>query len=427
MVGQGIWKPLICITILIGLLSGALPGQAGSRVLLPDLLAESRLRIQTLTTYENERWEEASSMDSHASTDWAKAVNVSEGGPDVASPALATTSDGTVHLVWEQNNRIYYSFLQDTEHEIWSTPQAVATGERPDIAAGKDGTLFLVFANQFGGTYNIYCVRRNGNTWGLPRNVSKTSGISYAPRVAVAPDGSPHVVWSDNTPGYHVIYHGYHNGKYWVNEPIPNARGVLPTLAFGVDGTMHVAWQDRIALTNFYNVYYAKWDQYSWTLPVNVSVTNGAHSIVPDILVATDGTVHLVWEEEITRTEYHIFYSLQLPEGGWSVPVQVSEEGSDARGPRLALSYGHYLHLIWQQGSYLKYRQRSGPAGVWEELNNVAYNDQGLENAVLSTDPDNNLHAAWAGWLGTGIRNIFYSRRGPAEPLQQWFPLISGG
>jgi len=61
-----------------------------------------------------------------------------------------------------------------------------------------------------------------------------------------------------------IVYHGYYDGKYWVNAPIPNARGVLPSIAFGSDGIMHVAWQDRITSADFYNIYYICATEFGW-------------------------------------------------------------------------------------------------------------------------------------------------------------------
>lgn len=312
-------------------------------------------------------------------------------------------SGETVHIVWEENGRVYHRFGHGQD---WSIPRSIATGEQPAIAMDAAGNVHLMLVNEFDGNYEIYYCCWNGATWSLPRNASNTSGVSSAPSVALALNGTVHAVWADNTPGYTVIYHGYWNGKYWINEPIPNATGGAPAVAVDADGSVHVVWQDRDSSATPYEVYYSCWNQVSWALPENLSDSPTEASIIPSLVTDGADQVHVVWQEKVNGA-YAIFYTRRMA-SSWSVPEMVSDGTAESYLPCIVHSRGASIYTGWDQDTQALYRQRGVNAGQWSRIDSVMCNPVGVADLQLAVDSGSRLHAAWTQRVGSDNWDVFY-------------------
>jgi len=333
-----------------------------------------------------------------------EAVNVSTSPANSLSPALAI-SGATIHVVWEESNRIYHRFYRDG---VWSPIRSVAIGEQPAVATDAAGKLHVVFVNEFGGNYEIYHCQWNGTAWSLPRNVSNTSGVSSAPDIAVAPDGTLHVVWADNTPGYNVIYHAYWNGMYWINAPVPYAMGGAPALSVSKDAHVHIVWQDRDEAGAPYEIYYSQWNGTAWSLPENLSDSAMEQSIIPDIATDQYNEAHVVWQEKVNGR--YAIYNTWGRVAFWSIPEQISGSDTEAYLPSVVVSRGNTVYVGWDEGVVALYRQRWVDSVQWSQLTAVVSSSTGVAGLQLATDVNNQLHAVWVAQVATGNGDVFYQR-----------------
>ena len=353
-----------------------------------------------------------------SSTPWSEAVNLSNSAADSRAPVVALAPDGTVHVLWEEGEEIYHSYRTG---DSWASPTRVATGERPTLVVDGNGTPHALFANEFGGNWEIYYVRWDGSRWTLPRNISYTSGASGMPHIALAPDGVLHAVWADTTPGYSVIYHGRQQGMFWVNQPIPSARGSVPTLAIDRQGQLHVVWQDQDTPSSPFEIYYSRWDGEEWSLPENISATAGAHSAIADLCLDRQGTAYLVWEEE-DDGGWQIYHSYGQV-GYWSVPANISQSANECHLASIVVTPQDYLHVAWEEGTTLQSRRKGAKASDWFPAETIATNPLGLGDVALAAASDGRVHAVWAGRMAGGQRDIFHSERPSALKYVYHFPL----
>jgi len=345
---------------------------------------------------------------------WTEPLNISNTGDDSRTPAMAVDGSGVVHVVWEEGDRIYHSYGSG---QNWSPPSRVATGERPAIAIDGQNRPHVVFANEIGGNFEIYYVRWEGSAWSLPRNVSSTSGVSSNPDIAIADDGTIHVVWADNTPGYSVIYHAKStNGTLWSNFPIPSANGGVPAIAIGDDGIVHVSWQNLDEEFNCYDIYHSQWDGSAWSLPENISDSLN-DSTIADMAVAGDNTVHLVWEERVGGN-YEVYYS-----GGWSfnwsVQENVSNSAADSYLPSIAIDGDGTRHVAWEETASphcISYRKWQVATSSWLESEAIATDPVAVSDPVLFADSAETLHIVWVEYIAPGNWDIFYSTQGDQAP-----------
>jgi hypothetical protein len=105
------------------------------------------------------------------------------------------------------------------------------------LATAPDGTPYVAWADEGSGHFEIYVRRWSESDWGevgagsaSGGGISGDSSFSYAPSIAIAPDGTPYVAWTDYAPesGEYQIYIRRWNGSSWEEVGAGSAsRGAL--------------------------------------------------------------------------------------------------------------------------------------------------------------------------------------------------------
>lgn len=348
---------------------------------------------------------------------WSEPINISRTASDSRLPALAVDGQGVVHVVWEDGRYIFHSYRRG---ESWSTPLRVATGEQPAIAIDHNGIVHVVFVNEFRGNYDIYYCRWNGAFWTLPVNVSNTSGVSAIPDIAVDSYNTLYVTWTDNSLGYNVIYYGIWTGTFWINQPVPQGRGTVSTIAIGGDDIIHIVWQDRDDLEAPYEIYHTQWDRVAWTLPENIS-DSANHSTIAAMTVDDHGVAHLVWEE-LVGEENEIYYSMGTSLR-WSQQQALSSGESNSYLPTIIVDAEGTPHVAWDELHRLPYMWRLASFD-WHSGPDVADNSAGVADVALAADAESYIHAAWSQRADGGNWEIYYSNHAPLMPHRMRLPLL---
>ncbi len=349
---------------------------------------------------------------------WSSPENVSSSSSGRAiNPVVLAGADGVVHLLWEENDRIFHALRRAGQ---WSAPRTMATGQRPSAGLAADGTLHVVFSNEFAGRYNVFYVAWASDTWTLPRLVSKTPGMSTFPSLAVDRAGVVHAAWADTSPGFSVIYHGWLETT-WLNEPLGNARGTAPVLALdGVVDDLHLAYQASGINGGPREIFHLQGQRYVWSLPENISLAPEQESLGVAMVCAPDGSTHLAWQEHV-GAKAHIRY-VSGQQGSWAAPAVVSDLAVDAREPALMVTQARHLSLAWREADAIVASRRELPAGDWLPRKELVSNPNGLGGPTLAGSPGGELNLAWSGWASTSERAIFYSQHGPLMRPQAFLP-----
>jgi FlgD Ig-like domain len=189
----------------------------------------------------------------------------------------------------------------------------------------------------------------------------------------------------------------------------------VPDIAVASDGTMHAVWTDA---TTHKMMYSSRAVGGSWSAPVVVATyANTTLYMGGDIVIAVgpDGTVHILYADDSSGDSE--MYHRSKPVGGtWSAPVNVSQApGIRSEFPGVAVSPDGTVHAAWIEsptnGSCCgeTYYASKSPDGSWTTAIDISNSSANEYPTRLGVGPDNSVHVVTAQEDGgPGQQNIYY-------------------
>ncbi len=233
---------------------------------------------------------------------------------DGSHPAIAFDNKGQLHLALERrektSNRVDIFYAKSADHARTWTPAVDISGQGKssiaDIVVDEKGVIDVAWGYMPpDGEAGLFLVRSldGGKTWTKPFSISNIHGVSSEPDIAVGPDDSIHVVWTDKRAGesYPQIYYCFSkdSGVTWSNsENISNTLGAAGEAAMtvGQDGTVYAVWSEKPSGGDHADIYFALKTADEWSSGVNVS--NSAYATShPDVACGSKDKIHLCWAE----------------------------------------------------------------------------------------------------------------------------------
>ena len=230
--------------------------------------------------------------------------------------------------------------------------------------------------------------------WSWSANVENISSSSWDSRqaaVVAAANGTVYAVWQELTPtGHWVLCSSIRTGNVW-SMPVCFFAGEQPDLAIAPDGQVHLVYANE--MFGNYEIYYTTWLSGHWVASKNVSNTKEGVSSQPAVTVGEDGKPVVVWTDTTGGQEY--IYFARQNNGVWETYwVSSTYEGS---APDVALGKNGRLWLTWQtkEGGYYDVFALFGDGQSW---NREAVDVSVSENAD-STAPRLAGDDSWGAFL----------------------------
>jgi hypothetical protein len=263
----------------------------------------------------------------------------------------------------------------------------------PAIACGTGGHVVIVWLDTSSGLEKPHVFSSfstdSGKSWSLAIDVSGTPGKSMDPSVAIAPDGTVHVVWADTSGGERgpEIWHALSTdkGASWskardISRALGDAR--CPEVACGPKNEVYVCWTDRLSERAMPEVFFSSSTDGGTTFSklLDVSNTRGVSS-EPDMAVDDFGTVYLVWADTGSRTgKWNIFFTLSHDGGKtWQAPSDVSLTGGRSSQPAISAREG-FIVVVWRDTT-----AHEGSPNIWMALSRDAGKSFGEARNISST------------------------------------------
>lgn len=315
-------------------------------------------------------------------------------------PKAAVGANGTLSIAWwGLGQGVFYS--ERGPDGAWGPKEAVAQGGgqyAPDLALGPDGSIHIVWFGDAGGgaTQIRYAWRPPGGAWRGPEQITKGQYGQRYPRLAIGPDGSVHAVWigtSASSPLKEQVFYSKWRPGGGIGEPLAltaeEFEQGIADVAVAPDGSVHVVWSGRSQSSPAdEQIRYrrmapdGKWSEV-------LELTGGAGSKRdPRILADPEGRIHVVWSGG------GIWYASGR-EGSFGAAERVTDE-LGASSPALAVSGSGAIHVAWAAPDSLKARTRD-PKGGWGPLEAVSQGEGPQRSPCLAVSPWGTLHLVWHG------------------------------
>lgn len=336
----------------------------------------------------------------------------------VGSPAIiaATAADSQrpqlahgnaiTHAVWAEAGWIVHSRNTGLS---WTAPISVAVGDDPALAVDSTGQLHLAFTTLISGTLNVYHSRYSGSTWSAPLQVSDGLANTSAPDIAVAPDNTLAVVWSQGQAKQLHLAGSSNGGQTWPDlAPIFAANGSAPKIAIGTGNVLHVVWQDDTAVP--FRIKHLQRASLTWSL-IDVLSADTTSAFSPDVFAGTEA--HLVWQQAAA-----ILYT-RGSHLNFSAPITLSTGTASAPAIHAA---GNGVAAAWDAGTSIGLRVN--PTGTWNSLAILGTQAAGVGQPIVLGGPNGVVYGAFT-WGASGTRDIAFNIYTPdAAPAAPATPLL---
>ncbi len=373
-------------------------------------------------------------------------------------PVIASDGSGNLHVAFESYGLgknatdIYYTTSTDLGAH-WTKPynlsETLGVSKHAAIAVEKSGAIDVVWAdsNEEGKMPDIFFSRSSSDahTWSAPIDISSTPGLSSEPALAIGPDNSINVVWSErevlNT-GKEILYvSSTDGGKTWSPPlPIGNTIGSSSALTISAppDGLIYTAWSDTSPEENHSDIFYCQCQHGIWTKALNISKSAGPSAQLS--ITGSKGKVFLTWSGSSKRkTPAEIWLAVSSAGGKIDTVSAASGTTGSAIQPCLA-SRGDDLALVWTETKSESYQR--GIRGIVSSDNGITFS-KGFDISAFQADcknPDStiqagNLYTVWEEAngkheysLNIGLINMKQLEKGQVLPVApKLYEEVGGG
>lgn len=296
---------------------------------------------------------------------WSPLRNVSRDGPYLSTkPALALDSMGVLHCCWFQfwdptmpgRYDFFYSYR---DGDTWSVPRNISRmscntnyAEYSSICADASGRIHVAFEIVDTNWPNIYYTAPSGDSWLTPVLVSRSPRDDGFPCIESDSQDRLHLCWRIYGSDSGYIMYSRRDTAWEPPRRIAACRRSVnsASLAVGPGDTVHVVYAG-LTQSSHLDVFHIQSVGDSWTQPVNLSNSDYAESGTPRVAVAADGTVCAVWTEDPDLSMMQAVCRFRT-HGGWGEVINLSEDtvyGGAATHVGLQMDDGH-ADILWEGG-----------------------------------------------------------------------------
>ncbi len=188
---------------------------------------------------------------------WSLPVNMAYTSGYSTQPRLALSRDHRLLAVWMDNTPGYWTTYYATwDGRFWSNrPIPSGRGQAPSIATASDGTIYVVWQDLVArdemslGDFEVFLSELHGDTWATPLDISDSPYInSLAPDVTTTADSAAHVVWVDDES---TVRYSSGQGERWsLPSQVASTAGYAhrPRIIAENGSYLHIAWDEEIVL-----------------------------------------------------------------------------------------------------------------------------------------------------------------------------------
>lgn len=253
--------------------------------------------------------------------------------------------------------------------------------------------------------------QRQDDQWSKPVRLAESGAF---PTMVVDPAGRLHLMWTAWTakgPDQQVagwgdtLLYARLDEMGWT-EPVDvlaapaGSAADFPTLLLGTDGMLHAFWRTGSQIQHSWASPFTADSAQAWTTEGSVFYLNpNTTGYFPYAVVVDDAGVFHATYIEVAGGQWGLVYTRSQDNGyTWSTPIPVAfaPDGVFVTLPRLAVSEGGTLHVVWSWAKGGVFYARSTDGGqTWLEVVQLGGEAQGWAN-LIAVGKDT-VHVVWNG------------------------------
>jgi len=361
---------------------------------------------------------------------WTTPINISNTETNSIYAKIATNNRGEIFVVWSEKDqpnvhptlaRIY--FRKSSDGINWSETEILTpllrSDYRPQIAVDTMGNPHIVWYEFNSGI--VYYKYYNGTEWSEDYGVTDSTTVGWDPDIEIDNNNIVHIFWYFPTQPA-LIFYRYFDGVNWSTiDNVTESNGGFEVKA-DKNNDLHLVFGKRTVdyRESFsYKIYYKKRENGIWWLKTMQVNYDSLDSYDPDIVIRSDNTPLVVWEQEIEDTgmwgNKRQAYWSEFTGNRWLPSVKISEF-SKARDPRIVKDNSNKVHLVFNGQSNIDLNTKGDSVyyveydGDWGEVINIT-GDIGhkLSYGAQIASINDELYAIWYTVLGR-LADIFFTQ-----------------
>jgi hypothetical protein len=262
--------------------------------------------------------------------------------------ALQVAPDGAIHLAWidgREGKKDPGTFVAKSTDRGRSISQNIKIDDntcvccRTALATSSDGIVYVAWRKIFEGHVRETVVSRStdgGQTFSSPVIVGHDRWMYQAcphrpASLGVDRQGRLYVVWytegEDETPAVYLAYSDDQGATFSTKRQLNVSKGTFPDhpqMAVAPDGELVIVWEEQSPVRREVVMSYSTDRGRTFSKPVKLNEKNGQ---TPTVSVNTGGTVVMGWKEHAMPAHRLVLQTMRFP------PPNVAAEGSHAPIP----------------------------------------------------------------------------------------------
>jgi Neuraminidase (sialidase) len=336
-------------------------------------------------------------------------------------PSIASDDKGGLHVAYLSYEKgakladVHYTASTDGG-KTWRASQNVSSSpgivSHPVITSGKGETAIFWLDSRSGlERPDIFGAvsTDEGKTWSKPANVSNSPGKSSDPACVIAPDGTIHVVWSDNSSSMEGpdIWHAMSTdkGKTWEKaKDISHTPGVSshPAVTCGPKGEVYVCWRDTTSGESNPDIFFCASTDGGKTFSKSLDMSNTPKTSAPPDIAADEQGVYIVWADSSSESgQWDIFFSASRDGGKtWEKYRDAAPTPGISTTPAICAAEGH-LVVVWKDTTDHEatpniWSSVSADHGkTWSKPTDVSNNQGGVADSPDVTIAHGTVYTIW--------------------------------
>lgn len=293
---------------------------------------------------------------------FSNGIKVKNNSTDQCNPAMAVGSDDKLYVAWQDSRRgnwdIYVSTSSDGIN--WSTETRVTDSNdnqiNPAIVVDGSNNAYIVWMDDRNGNQDIYiATSSDGFVTKTVSQITLDNSNQVEPAIAVDPDNTVYVVWTDTRNSKNDIYGAASNNDPWTNIPVVTTEQSQSSPAIATEAVgsiLHLVWVDDTPGDD--DIFYAKTSGGLPSSPLTgssiIDDTSSTDQLRPAIAVSgstgNNLQVFVCWVDERNADE-DLYFAELGPGSGTNVFVDDDGTNTDQTEPAINIDGDGHPYLVW--------------------------------------------------------------------------------